>query len=181
MAEAKFVINGRDYDIPGIDTFNLDEAMVLYHYSKLTLDQVADLEGVHPGVVAALLHVGIARAEPDARLKDIEKVVRAVSVMELIEKMEAATDDDAVDPPAAETAQPPIEPGYLAIDIPDPTETERLEIWRRELADHGADAGNLGPLTSRWRIGATDSLCRCCSKRACAALSSRMRSTSRNA
>ena len=110
MAEAKFVINGRDYEIPGIDTFNLDEAMVLYHYSKLTLDQVADLEGVHPGVVAALLHVGIARAEPDARLKDIEKVVRAVSVMELIEKMEAATDDDAVDPPAAETAQPPIEP-----------------------------------------------------------------------
>jgi FlaA1/EpsC-like NDP-sugar epimerase len=35
--------------------------------------------------------------------------------------------------------------------------------------------------SSRWRIAATGSRCRCCSKRVCAALSSRMRSTSRNA
>ncbi|MDQ3364920.1 MAG: ATP-binding protein, partial [Myxococcota bacterium] len=52
-------------------------------------------------------------------------------------------------------AQPPIDAGYLQIDLPDLSETERLEIWRIELTDHkvpGPDAA-LGPLTSRWRIG----------------------------
>jgi hypothetical protein len=53
-------------------------------------------------------------------------------------------------------AQPPIEPGYLLVDIPDLSETERLEIWRAELSAKGvaSPADTLGPLTSRWRIGA---------------------------
>src|SRR6185436_5293641 len=52
--------------------------------------------------------------------------------------------------------RPPIAPGYLLVDIPDLTETERLEIWRTELAAKGvaSPADTLGPLTSRWRIGA---------------------------
>ncbi len=51
--------------------------------------------------------------------------------------------------------QPPIDPGYLLVDIPDLNETERLEIWRTELTAHGvtSPADTLGPLTSRWRIG----------------------------
>ena len=53
-------------------------------------------------------------------------------------------------------AQPPIDPGYLLVEIPDLNETERLEIWRAELvAKHITSPGDtLGPLTSRWRIGA---------------------------
>jgi ATPase family associated with various cellular activities (AAA) len=52
-------------------------------------------------------------------------------------------------------ASPPIEPGYLLVDIPDLNETERLEVWRTELAHKGIAVGDtLGPLTSRWRIGA---------------------------
>jgi hypothetical protein len=52
-------------------------------------------------------------------------------------------------------AQPPIDPGYVLVDIPDLTETERLEIWKTELAAQGiaSPADALGPLTSRWRIG----------------------------
>ena len=52
-------------------------------------------------------------------------------------------------------AQPPIDPGYLLVDLPDLTETERLEIWRTELTAKGvaSPAETLGPLTTRWRIG----------------------------
>ncbi len=52
-------------------------------------------------------------------------------------------------------AQAPIDPGYLQIDLPDLSETERLEIWSAELTAHGiaSPADTLGPLTTRWRIG----------------------------
>jgi ATPase family associated with various cellular activities (AAA) len=51
-------------------------------------------------------------------------------------------------------AQPPIDPGYLLVDIPDLDETERIEVWRTELTQKGVSVGTtLGPLTSRWRIG----------------------------
>jgi hypothetical protein len=52
-------------------------------------------------------------------------------------------------------AHPPIDPGYLLVDLPDLSETERLEIWRSELGVKGVTsaAETLGPLTSRWRIG----------------------------
>jgi hypothetical protein len=52
-------------------------------------------------------------------------------------------------------AQAPIDPGHLLIDLPDLSETERLEVWRTELAAGGiaSPEATLGPLTSRWRIG----------------------------
>ena len=54
-------------------------------------------------------------------------------------------------------ATPPIDAGYLQVDLPDLSETERLEIWRKELVDHGVTssqtADDLAPLTARWRIG----------------------------
>ncbi|MEO8701050.1 MAG: ATP-binding protein [Kofleriaceae bacterium] len=52
-------------------------------------------------------------------------------------------------------ATAPIDAGYLQIDLPDLSETERLEIWKRELTEHGlaADAEALAPLAARWRIG----------------------------
>jgi hypothetical protein len=52
-------------------------------------------------------------------------------------------------------AHPPLDPGYVAVDLPDLSETERQEVWQRELAAHGVSspADALGPLTTRWRIG----------------------------
>jgi SpoVK/Ycf46/Vps4 family AAA+-type ATPase len=53
-------------------------------------------------------------------------------------------------------ARPPLEAGYLQIDLPELTETERFEIWRDELAAHGVadETTGLAPLAARWRIGA---------------------------
>jgi hypothetical protein len=55
----------------------------------------------------------------------------------------------------AREAQAPIDPGYLQVDLPDLSETERLAVWRSELAAKGIGSPDdtLGPLTARWRIG----------------------------
>jgi hypothetical protein len=52
-------------------------------------------------------------------------------------------------------AHAPIEPGYLQIELPDLSETERLEIWHRELSSHqlATTADAIAPLAARWRIG----------------------------
>ena len=53
-------------------------------------------------------------------------------------------------------AQPPIDPGYVLVDLPELTETERLAIWDAELTAHGiaTPAETIAPLVARWRIGA---------------------------
>ena len=120
MAVTTFEFQGKDYPIPSIDTFNLDEAMVLYHYSKLTLDQVPEQEGVHPGVIATMVHVGFTRANPAARFRDVEKAVRAVNLTELIAKIEIGTEeDDAADPPEIPLSEQPEQPEIL----PEPVST----------------------------------------------------------
>ena len=53
-------------------------------------------------------------------------------------------------------AYPPLDPGYLRIDLPDLAEGERLDVWSDELAAGGITSGgdSLAPLAARWRIGA---------------------------
>jgi hypothetical protein len=52
-------------------------------------------------------------------------------------------------------AHAPIDPGYLQVDLPELTETERLDVWNRELAERDATSSSetLAPLAARWRIG----------------------------
>lgn len=88
---ALFRANGEDLDLPDVTTLTLDEAIVLFNYSGLTLDQLEDLEGMHPGVLGGLVHVAVARANPDMRAKDVEKAVRKLNLAELI----ASFADDA--------------------------------------------------------------------------------------
>ena len=54
----------KPYELVTLDDLTLDEAIVVWEYAKLSLDQIPDLEGFHPGVVAALIHIAVARGEP---------------------------------------------------------------------------------------------------------------------
>lgn len=85
---ATFRVNGKDLELPDTGTLTLDESIVVYSYSGLTLDQLGDLEGLHPGLLAGLLHVGVARANPDQKAKDIEKAVRGLNLVELIQSVQ---------------------------------------------------------------------------------------------
>ena len=94
--------------MPAIDTFTMDEAMVLYEYSGLTLDQVPALDVLHPGFVAAMLHIGMTRVNPGMSYKAVKAVVGTANLLEILAAMQAATEDIAdVDPPTQAASEPP--------------------------------------------------------------------------
>jgi hypothetical protein len=76
-------VNGRDYDLVSVNDLTLDEAIVLYDWSKLTLDQIPDLEGFHPGLIAGLIHISVARGEPGEPGAQIKRAVGKIPVAEL--------------------------------------------------------------------------------------------------
>jgi hypothetical protein len=96
-------VNGRDYDLVAVNDLTLDEAIVLYDWSKLTLDRVADVEGFHPGLIAGLIHISVARGEPGEPAGSIRKTVGRIPVSDLekvfMDVSEEVADD--VDPPTA--------------------------------------------------------------------------------
>jgi len=63
----------------------LAEAMVVFDYTKMGLDEIAEVEGFNPGVIAALIHVSVARGEPGETDRQIRAVVGAIPVARLNE------------------------------------------------------------------------------------------------
>jgi hypothetical protein len=82
---AEINVNGRTYQLVTLDELTLAEAMVVWDYTKMGLDQIADVEGFNPGVIAALIHVSVARAEPGETSRQIRAVVGAIPVAKLNE------------------------------------------------------------------------------------------------
>ena len=102
MTDRQITVNGRNYRMVRVDEFTLDEAMVVWEYTKLGLDQIPDLEGDHPGLVAALIHIAVARGEPDESYKAIRQVVGRLPVTELSTVFAQISEevDDSVPPPS---------------------------------------------------------------------------------
>jgi hypothetical protein len=80
---AQINVNGRQYELVTLDDLTLDEAIVVWEYTRLSLDQIPELEGFHPGVIAALIHVSVARAEPGETAKTIRALVGKIRVADL--------------------------------------------------------------------------------------------------
>jgi hypothetical protein len=76
-------VNGRDYPLVSIDQLTLDEAMVVWDYTRMSLDQIPDLEGFHPGLIAALIHIAVQRGEPRETAREIRQVVGKIPVADL--------------------------------------------------------------------------------------------------
>jgi len=98
----QITVNGRQYELVTLDDLTLDEAIVVWDYTKLSLDQIPDLEGFHPGLTAALIHIAVARAEPGETTKTIRQQVGRIKVSEL-EKVFAdiSVEVDELPPPNA--------------------------------------------------------------------------------
>jgi hypothetical protein len=111
MAKLKF--GGEEYDYVEFGTLTLDEALVLHEYSGLTLDQVQDA-GFHPGLIGALIHISVARGNPDIRKQDLRKKVGA-DLEQVFEDVAVDEEEDDARPPASpipsgeptEPAEPP--------------------------------------------------------------------------
>jgi hypothetical protein len=96
-------VNGRTYPLVSLDGLTLDEAMVVYDYTKMSLDQIPDLDGFHPGLIAALIHVSVQRGEPRETARQIRAAVGAIPVASLEQVFMDISEEvpDDVDPPPA--------------------------------------------------------------------------------
>lgn len=100
--DAGFEINGKTYPVPSVDSFDMNEATVFYDYTRLTIDQLFDLEGLPPTVVGALAHIAIRRAEPglkDAEIKETVGKLKLVDLsVQLLNSVAVEDEEDAVPP-----------------------------------------------------------------------------------
>jgi hypothetical protein len=112
---AKLKFGGEEYDYVEFGTLTIDEALVLHEYSGLTLDEVGDA-GFHPGLIGALIHISVARGNPDIRQQDLRKLVGKLRMADLEQVFEdVAVEDEADD------ARPPASPGPSG-EPPEPDE-----------------------------------------------------------
>jgi hypothetical protein len=81
-----FVIDGRDYEVPDLDTVTMGEAIIVYEYSGLALDELAG-NSKHPGVIAALMHIAYQRGNPGEPKVGVRQLIEQTSLVSALEKM----------------------------------------------------------------------------------------------
>jgi hypothetical protein len=97
---AEITVNARTYELVTLDDLTLDEAMVLWDYTRMSLDQVAEIEGFHAGVTKALIHVSVARGEPGESARTIGQTVGQIKLREL-NTVFSEISEEVEDPPPA--------------------------------------------------------------------------------
>ncbi len=120
---AQITVNARSYELVTVPDLTLDEAIVLWDYTKLGMDQISEIEGFHPGLIKALIHISVARGEPDESARTISRTVGQIKWAELNTVFEEISEDvDEVPPPtpassssgsgagSSSTGEPPPEP-----------------------------------------------------------------------
>lgn len=116
-AETGFLIDGKHYPVPSIDTFTLDEAQWLYEYSGLTLEDFfteddASRNGRNPGLIRALMHVAYQRGNPRLKPATVKDVVGSFNAAEAIAAVYASllADMEAADDVPLESTSEPSRP-----------------------------------------------------------------------
>lgn len=123
--EAGFLIDGAEYPIPDVNTFNLDEDELLWQYARLTrndfvrvdptLEDAEEREAErrerlrHPGLMRTLVHVAYQRGNPDAKQPVVKRLVGQTtldSLMSLVMAEEPAEDDAGPPDESASTSTP---------------------------------------------------------------------------
>lgn len=91
----KMKINGVEYELPTLDSMDLDEAILLERYSGTTLDQIQTREGnIALAAVKALAIIGILRARPDVPEADAAREVGRLKLVGLQETFDIGTDEE---------------------------------------------------------------------------------------
>lgn len=118
-AETGFLIDEKLYDVPGLETFTMDEAQLLYDYSGLGLeDFMAPDEDEtdderrrrekalrNPGLLRALMHVAFQRGNPTMKPVRVRELIGKVNLVAAMEALGAGEEDDDASPPAS-TSEP---------------------------------------------------------------------------
>lgn len=121
-AETGFNIDGNFYEVPPLDSFDMDEAQVLYDYSGLALEDFIsppdntpedDLSAreqrlKNPGFVRALIHIAYQRGNPDMKPSAVKDAVGHANMLDAYTAMASvALEDGEPEVPPALTSEPP--------------------------------------------------------------------------
>lgn len=114
----RFELEGKEYELPELRELDVDEWMLMYKYSKVTLRDLMEIVGdpeaeeariekvEQPGVMKALFHIGYKREHPKKTDAAIENLVGQIKYLPTLEAMDTEADAevpvDEVDPPTDE-------------------------------------------------------------------------------
>jgi hypothetical protein len=82
---ADIQVNGRTYRLVAFDEYTLNEAMVFWDYTKMSQAEISEVEGFNPAVIAAMIHIAVARGEPGETERSIRTAVGQIPVAKLNE------------------------------------------------------------------------------------------------
>lgn len=94
-AETGFDIDGTVYPVPELDSFDMDEAQVLYDYSGLIIEDFVQLPPdasdeereqreqklKNPGLIRSLMHVAYQRGNPKAKPAKVRELVGKANII----------------------------------------------------------------------------------------------------
>lgn len=136
MREIGFELGGKTYPVPELDTFDMDEAQLLYDYSGVAIEDFAlpdpdegdeareehekEIESRvrNPAFKRALFEIAVRRGNPTMPWKDVAQLVRGANMVDVLAAFaEAELADEIVsggdaNPPevdSAESTPPPSE------------------------------------------------------------------------
>lgn len=142
--ESGFLVGGRIYPIPTLETFNMQEARVLYDYSGLTLEDFVppdpDVDDVeekaaelavktkNPAFLMALLHIALQRGNQDWKPEKVKKLTEQSNLIATVEGL--VDEEDAKD----DTPPPTVAPDSLRMN-------EQLGSSPRSSEDSNGNSG----------------------------------------
>jgi hypothetical protein len=112
VADSGFVIDGVEYPIPELESFDMDELQVMYDYcgfareDLLSADPQASEDDMaehraeverklrHPGVWRTMLHVAYRRANPQEKDSRIRELTGKVNLYDALGGLEAAEEEN---------------------------------------------------------------------------------------
>ncbi len=96
--------NGNDYPAVMPDEFTIDEQLVLMHWTGMGPDALAEFDGTHIGVIAAMIEIAVARQEPRVQTRQLRAMIGGLTQGDLEAVLEAFPDEQEAEeetPPSA--------------------------------------------------------------------------------
>lgn len=119
MSDTGFMIDGKQYPVPGIPDMDMDELQIVYDACGITLQGWAKRESENdsdrrewdegvssPKWMMALLHIAYQRGNPDVSAADVAKLVRKVKWLEATLPMLTAEEEAEPETPLADPTEP---------------------------------------------------------------------------
>jgi hypothetical protein len=126
-AETGFMIDGQLYEVPGWDTFTMDEAQVLFDYTGFTIEDVAaDPDETdeakeerterfkNPGLLRAFMHIAYQRGNKDVKPARVKTLIGSANLLDSLEafasKKDGEDEEGDESPPVSTTEPAPSSP-----------------------------------------------------------------------